>query len=83
MNAPKPGKLAPRQTVTLHLEARPIPAPFEYGQWVRIEGRRGLWKICAANADGSLTLYRDQFRFVPVDEIRAATKSELRKGGKS
>jgi len=82
--APKPGTLAPRQRVDVErVEVRPIPAPFERGQWVRIEGRHGLWKVYAANSDGSLTLYREQFRSVTLDKVRPATKAEIRKAGKS
>jgi hypothetical protein len=81
--APKPGSLAPRQRVEVEHEVRPIPEPFTLGQWVRIEGRHGIWKVCAANADGSLTVYRDQFRSVHLDKVRAATKAEIRKAGKA
>jgi hypothetical protein len=81
--APKPGTLAPRQRVDVERVELPIPEPFERGQWVRIEGRHGLWKVYAGNADGSLTLYREQFRSVTLDKVRAATKAEIRKAGKA
>jgi hypothetical protein len=67
-------------------EELPIPAPFERGQWVRISGRNGFWKICALSRDGSLLLYggtMTQYRSAHLDKIRAATKSELKKAGLS
>lgn len=66
----------------------PIPEPFTLGQYVRLEGRHGLFKVKGANRDGSLLLFggtkmSQAYRAAEVSRVRAATKSEIRKAGLS
>lgn len=87
MSAPKmtARDLSKNSTVVDEL---PIPEPYVLGQYVRVNGLHGFWKIIRATKDGGITVYggasgRQSTRTFLLDRIRPATRAELRKAGLS